>query len=160
MTSGFSLSTMTTTFKMNKDTIIASSIGFGLGLIAAIALWVVPRILPKTVPPPKSEDVIAQKNVEGETTTKETEESISLSSPQNGEIITKNQVNLEGKVKDVQTVIVTTPQSNHIANPTAEGKFSTTLTLTEGANPIAVAAYSNGREIIKTLTVFYYAEGI
>lgn len=145
---------------MNKDTIIASSIGFGLGLIAAIALWVVPRILPKTAPPPQPENQVAQNNVQAEISVKETDELLSLSSPQDGEITIKSEVNLEGSVKGAQIVIVTTPQSSQIANLTAEGKFSTVLTLTEGANPIAVAAYIKGKELIKTLTVFYYAEGI
>ncbi len=145
---------------MNKDTIIASSIGFGLGLIAAIALWVVPRILPKTNPSASPTNQVAQKSVEGETKGTDIEEKLNLSSPQDGDILTANKVNVEGSIQGAQSIVVTTPQTNQVATLNPEGKLSTELNLTEGANPITVAAYINGEVFVKTVTVFYYAEGI
>lgn len=142
---------------MNKDTITASIIGFGLGLVAAIALWIVPRILPKNTPGPTPEtSVISAASDTPASPTTSTK--ISLDSPLSGAIVNAKSVAVSGQAAGAKLVVVTTPGTSQVLKPTPDGKFSADLELTEGGNQIAVIAYLENETASENLTVFYLPE--
>lgn len=142
---------------MNKDTVVASVIGFSLGLVAAIALWVVPKIMPK----PNSSSQISDKTVNQEqplASEVNGTSSFEITSPKDGEIVKSKDLNLTGKVTNATLVVVTTPTASLVLAPTEKGDFSTPLTLSEGANPITVAAYTGDSNESQKLFVYYEIE--
>lgn len=142
---------------MNKDTVVASVIGFSLGLVAAIALWVVPKIMPK----PNTSSQIADKTVNQEQPSASEvngASSFEITSPKDGEIVKSKDLNLTGKVTSATLVVVTTPTSSIVLTPSEKGEFSTSLTLTEGANPITVAAYTKDTNESQKLFIYYEIE--
>lgn len=141
---------------MNKDTVVASLIGFGLGLIAAISLWVLPRVIPK-----KSSPVT--------TTVQENQENaaqpahvggLQITIPKDGDITKTNTVKLSGTAPDKALLVVTTAQESQVIPPPKDGNFETTLSLKEGVNEIYVAALSNDQEIHQSLSVFYFDQDL
>ena len=141
---------------MNKDTLVATVIGFGLGLVAAIALWVVPRILPKiTTPQPAKQIVSASPTTLGNETT-----SFEITSVRDGQIVKVKTVKLEGKALGAQFVVITTPTDNQVATPSSDGSFNISLTLNEGGNGISVTSFKTESRETQDLFVYYFTEGI
>lgn len=141
---------------MNKDTVVASVIGFSLGLIAAIALWVVPKIMPKPNTPSTISDSVNQEQpsaseVNGTST-------FEIASPKDGEIVQSKDLTLSGKASNAKLIVVTTPSSSVVLEPSDQGEFSTPLTLSEGANPITIAAYTGDTNESQKLFVYYEIE--
>ncbi len=140
---------------MNKDTVTASIIGFGLGLIAAIALWVVPRILPKNPPPASpSTQVIGTTDAAPSPETSK----ISLTSPADGQIVTSGTIDVAGIAQGTSYVVVTTPQTNQVIKPDQESRFVVPLDLIEGGNQIHVTAYLENQVTTIPVTVFFQTE--
>ncbi|RJR15229.1 hypothetical protein C4579_02885 [Candidatus Microgenomates bacterium] len=141
---------------MNKDTIVASVIGFGLGLIAAIALWIVPRVLhkqPTTVTAaPETNQEIALNNAPA------TQNTLTVTSPSDGEIVNEKALTISGNAQDALFVVVTTDSVNDVMELDNGGTFSTEVTLHEGSNEIAVTRYTASGEETKRMFVYYYEE--
>lgn len=139
---------------MNKDTVVASVIGFGLGLIAAIALWVVPRVLPAKAP--KASPV---PSVVATTTTSNSASRtpLTLSKPQDGEIVTTNSVTIEGKTSADALILVSSASSSASVTPKEDGSFSTKFDLSEGGNQLVISAVATQPES-KTVTVYFYPD--
>lgn len=140
---------------MNKDTVVASVIGFGLGLVAAIALWVVPRVLPKHAPAPQTANTTQEENVAGKT-----DEEFTITAPQDGEITNAKTIKIEGQTAAAALVIVSTASSSAAISPTSDGTFSASLDLSEGSNEVAVTSLVAGEEKTKNITVYYLTDGI
>lgn len=142
---------------MNKDTVVASVIGFGLGLIAAIGLWVVPRILPKTKPAetPTTEISSETKAEQVSGTT-----SLEVTSPSDGQILKSDSLTIQGKATTAEYIVVTTTQEFQVVKPTPDGEFAAKFALQEGANEIRITGYQGNATEAKTLTVFYWKEEI
>ena len=141
---------------MNKDTVVASVIGFGLGLVAAIALWVVPRILPKTAPAASDTQVLSEQTPVQPSTTN----SLEIISPKDGDILKTNTVTLKGKARVADLVIITTPKETAVASLDTNGNFSADISLDEGANQIVVGATSSKGQQTQQLDIYYFTEGI
>lgn len=142
---------------MSKDTLTASIIGFSLGLIAAIAIWVVPRILPKNITKP-TPDNITQASA---SPTLSTSLSLDITSNKDGDIVKTKTLKLAGKTTNTIFVVVTTPTENQVVQPNGNGDFEVDLTLSLGGNQIAVSAVDyNNQDITKNLNVYYYEEKI
>lgn len=140
-------------FSMNKDTVVASVIGFGLGLIAAVILWVVPRIAPKTTAPKSTPQALSETAISSPTPA-----GFTISSLHDGEIAKSSSVLLEGKAPAGSLVVLDAPSDTQVVAPDKNGAFSISLTLAEGANQISVTNYYKGGQDNKTLSVYYVAE--
>lgn len=143
---------------MNKDTIVASTIGFSLGLVAAIMLWVVPRIMPKNVPKPSP--VASSQEIQVTNDEISPTQGFTITSPQDGEVVPGEAVKISGVAPGAVTVTVTTPEQSQVATPNSQGEFSTTLALAEGANQIVVTSITKNAQDTKTLSVYQFADGI
>lgn len=140
---------------MNKDTVIASFIGFGLGLIAAITLWVVPRILPKN---PQTQPTIQQ-----ETTSNEQENKskiFEISAPMDGSISESDTIKVSGSALGAQLIVIATATKNVVITPDASGNFSEDIGISEGGNNITITQYNETDYETKHLYIYYYPESI
>ncbi len=144
---------------MNKDTVIASIIGFSLGLAAAIAVWILPRALPKTASPQSSNQNQAEQT-SGEVAGSNNATNIDLLGPKDGEIAKDNEINLTGKTAADNLVTVVSPTSSGVIKPEPDGSFSTKITLSEGANQIVITTLSDTQTQSKTITVYYLNQEI
>ena len=141
---------------MNKDTVVASIIGFGLGLVAAIALWVVPRVLPK-LPQIKSP---TQKEAVTETAQNNAAEGLSITAPLNGEIIQSDTVTVKGKAAKTNLVIISTVDKSQVITPNENGEYSSPVKLVEGNNIIVVSLISDETTATEKINVFYFSDDI
>lgn len=136
---------------LGRETILASLVGFAVGLLAAWAVWRIPQ-LPSSQPlpsPPKEE--VAPKAEEAIPTS---EFSLELTQPEEGAILSSKVATVAGKTKAGATVVVSGPLKDEVFEATGDGTFSVSLDLTEGANEIVVTAYSQeGLEKTETRTV-------
>jgi hypothetical protein len=135
---------------LGRETILAGVVGFALGLLAAWAVWSIPQIIPKKeeLPPPVSEEVTAPK-----------EFTLTLSEPLDEAILETPEASVAGKTEAGATVVVAGPLGEEVVEATADGTFSTTVSLEEGVNEIVVTAYGkNDQEVIETRTVSYTKE--
>jgi hypothetical protein len=139
---------------MNKDTVVASVIGFGLGLVAAIALWVVPRVFPAKHVSPASTETVSASPTTSDTT------AFTLSTPVDGQITQDSSVKIEGTAKKDSTIVVSTTTGSTTITPDDGGKFSTKVDLSLGANDITVADFGDSTEESKELFVYYYQDQI
>ena len=140
---------------MNKDTIVASVIGFSLGLVAAIALWIVPRFLHKS---PDTTSKVADTNQEIVLETQKNTETLTVAQPVDGVIVNSEDLTVQGTASDALYVVVTTDSSNDVIEPEANGTFSADVTLHDGSNEIAVTRYTENGEETKSVFVYYYEE--
>ncbi len=140
---------------MNKDTVVASVIGFGLGLVAAIALWIVPKLVPKISPVTKETNQVLS-----ETTNvlPDTGLVFEITSPKDGDISKSADVKITGKAPGNTLILITTPENNMTATSDASGQFTTNLTLHEGGNDIVLTNIAGGKEETKHLVVYYIAQ--
>ena len=141
---------------MNKDTVVASIIGFGLGLVAAIALWVVPRVLPKTSSTTANPSPVQV--VESATTANDN--GLTITTPQDGEITTQAVAKISGKGSSLTRVIVSTSRETAVVETDKTGVFTATIALIEGANAISVVSLEHEKEANMQMTLYYYADGI
>jgi len=141
---------------MNKDTVVASIIGFGLGLVAAIALWVVPRILPK-LPQIKSP---AKKETAVTTTQNNTPEGFTIATPQDGEISQADSITVKGKAANTKLVVISTTDKSQVITPSENGEYSAPVKLVEGNNEIVVSLISDETTKTEQINVFYFPDDI
>lgn len=137
---------------MNKDTIVASVIGFGLGLIAAITLWVVPRILPKI----SSAKPIPSVQESAPPSGSFVNNGLEITAPMDGEVTKESEITVTGKAPNAATVLVNTATETIAVIPDTAGNFSSKIILTEGANEISVAAFVDGKENSQHLFVYSF----
>lgn len=135
---------------------VASFIGFGLGLIAAIALWVVPKFLPESLPKKTETKEVAQNSQAVEVTAS----SFSLNEPLDGTIVATKTTKVAGTAKDATLIVVSTASSSAVLTPEENGEFSTDVNLIEGGNEITVTKYFKETEETKQMLVYYFTEDI
>lgn len=143
---------------MNKDTVVASVIGFGLGLIAAVALWIVPKILPSITTSKTSQDQVLSETVAQNSPEPEIGESLQITSPVDGEISKESKIKIQGKAPLDTLVLVTSASENLNSAIGSSGNFSVDLNLKEGANEIAVINISHGKQESQRILVYFTKE--
>lgn len=132
---------------MNKDTVLASTIGFGLGLVVAIALWIIPRFVttsPSTSPSPT------------QTTQSEEQTELLIKKPIDKEMVTNKKITIEG-TSGRGIVVVGSPLEETVSKLDAPGSFQTNVSLEEGENEITITSYLPTGEVnqTKTITIMY-----
>lgn len=133
---------------LSRETILAGVAGFALGLLAAWAVWSIPRVLPKKeLPPPVQEVTVPE------------EFTLTLSEPLDEAILETPEASVAGKTEAGATVVISGPLGDEVIEATGDGTFSTSLTLEEGVNEIVVTAYGkNDEEKTETRIVTFTKE--
>lgn len=145
---------------MNKDALLATIIGFVVGLLITGILLSGPRlmgILPKmsiklptfSMPTAKPTPVkqIAQK-----------EFAVTIESPLDQSIESKSDLLVSGNTSPGSTVVITGVSDDAISSAKEDGKYAGKITLVEGENNITVTSYLKDKKATQTVTVFYTLE--
>lgn len=140
---------------MNKDALLATLIGFGIGLLITGLLLVGPNItkalpkvkLPQTAstPPP---------------TPTPSQFTLIIESPLADAIENSTGLLVSGVTSPESMVVVAGPVDDTAVVAQADGKYAGKITLTEGKNDIVVTAYRQTNQASQTLTVYYTPESL
>lgn len=150
----------TSTFSMNKDALLATLIGFGIGLFITGMFLLGPNII-KSMPKfslPKFS--IPQKNPKSETTPTPTptKQFVTIDSPLAEAIESKKELLVSGTANPKSVILVQGLVDEEVANVKDDGKYAGNVTLLEGKNEITVTSYLDGKSVTQTVTVFFTEE--
>lgn len=145
---------------MNRDALLATLIGLGLGLVMTGVLVFGPGLL-KFLPHvpnfgiPKS---ISQ-NVAGPTPTP-SQFAVSITSPLPEAISDTSQLVVSGATFPKSIVVVQGANDDDVVVVGDDGKYAGKITLVEGKNDIRVTSYLNTKQTTQTVTVYYTQESL
>ncbi len=138
---------------MNKDAILATLIGFGIGLLITGLLLVGPNItkfLPKINLPAK---------VSAPTPTPTPSQfAVTIESPLADAIENTTDLLVSGVTSPGATVVIAGSVDDTAVSAQPDGKYAGKITLTEGKNEIVVTSYLETKQISQSITVYYTPE--
>lgn len=139
---------------MKQERVILSFIAVLIGLLVAGALFYFYQST-KVIPNSNTDTT----NLTSPTPTEKPTVFLSLSKPENESVVTSKTLSIQGKVNPDATVIIITDSGQEVISPSAQGDFSTTVTIEEGQNLIEVRAIlPNGETTKVERTVTYSTE--
>ncbi len=142
---------------MNKDALIATLIGFGVGLIITGLFLVGPSLvkgIPKITLP--TIQLSPQKSVTP--TPRPAAAELTIDAPLPDAIETEGSILVSGSSPAGATVVIEGPTGDIVVNANENGKYAGTVALSEGKNEIVVTGHAGGRVFRQTVTVFYTPE--
>jgi hypothetical protein len=145
---------------MNKDALLATLIGFGIGLFITGMLFVGPKIagyFPK-ISFDFSQFFKPSAKPAQKTTPAPKEFSVTVDSPLPDSIESEKEVLVSGSTAPEATVVMQGNVNDAAVQTKADGKFAGKLTLVEGRNEITVVSYLKDKKTTQTVTVFYTPE--
>jgi hypothetical protein len=143
---------------MNKDLLVASGIGFSLGLVAAIMLWVVPKVLPNKQEILKNKEIA--EIISSPSTLSGLSEKTLILEVTDGSIVDTKNFTVKGTTNKGRFVVITTPNAFEIVKPDTNGFFTKEIELSKGGNHLVVVSYQNTETTKEELDIFYYPEKI
>jgi predicted PurR-regulated permease PerM len=145
---------------MNKDAILATIIGFVIGLFITAMLLVGPKLvnmLPKVNF--KLPTISLGLNKPTPTSTPAQKEfSVTIDSPLPDSIESENETLVSGSTAALSTVVIEANTTEAISEVKTDGKYAGKVTLIEGKNDITVTSYNKDKKATQTVTVFYTPE--
>ena len=145
---------------MNKDALLATAIGFGIGLVITAILLVGPsaaKFLPNMKLPAFS--WLKQQPKDAPTTTPTpTQFSVTIDSPLDEAIEAKEVVLVSGVTAPKSLVIIQGIEDEAVIRVGDDGKYAGRITLFEGKNDVTVTSYLASEQAQKMITVYYTPE--
>jgi Glucodextranase, domain B len=145
---------------MNKDALLATAIGFGIGLLITAILLVGPsaaKFLPNVKLPAFSWLKQQPKNTP-EATPTPTQFTVTIDSPLDETIEAKEVVLVSGVTAPKSMVIIQGIEDEAVVRVGDDGKYAGRITLFEGKNDVSVTSYLGQEQAQKTTTVYYTPE--
>ncbi len=149
---------------MNKDALLATVIGFGVGLVIAALVFLGPTIfknMPQIRMPNLSSlwnNFTAQKNNAAPTPTPKPNEVLSIQSPLPESIEAKNESLISGSAPPNAIIVIEGEGTEHVVVANAEGLYAGKISLGEGKNDITVTSYAGPNVQTQSVTVYYTPE--
>ena len=143
---------------MNKDALLATMIGFIVGLVITGVLMFAPRFaqfLPKISLPSFS---FGQSTPALSPTPNAQNTGLSINSPLPESIESVSSVLVSGNTEAGATVMIQTDVDDEVLIADSDGKYVGKITLVEGKNDLTVTSYGKTKQETKTITVFYTPE--
>lgn len=147
---------------MNRDVILATCIGLGLGLIITGIVIVSPQLI-KAIPSfkmPKVSLFTKPPRVTPAPTPTPEQFVLTIGSPLPDSIESDKNLVVSGTSTPGGVVVVTGNLDEDIVTTPADGKYAGKITLSEGKNEIVVTSYKNGRQKSQTVTVYFTPEDL
>ncbi len=147
---------------MNKDAILATLIGFGIGLLITGILLIGPNItksLPNINLPTISFLQPKQKPTPTPTPTP-SQFGLTIESPLADAIENTSDLLVSGVTTPGSTVVIAGSVDDTVELAQADGKYAGKITLAEGKNDIIVTAYQSQKQMTQTMTVYYTPESL
>jgi hypothetical protein len=147
---------------MNKDAILATLIGFGIGLLITGLLLLGPNItksLPKINLPtvsflqPKQQPTVTP-------TPTPSQFAVTIESPLTDAIENTTDLLVSGVTAPGSTVVIAGSVDDTVATAQPDGKYAGKVTLAEGKNEIVVTSYLATKQANQTITVYYTPESL
>ena len=145
---------------MNKDALLATLIGFGIGLVITGLLLVGPNLL-KMFPAIKFPSFSFSQNQKASkpTPTPKTN-AFTIESPLPETIENSTDLLVNGTAPAGSTVVIAGPVDESTVVVGADNKFAGKITLMEGKNDIAVTAITQTKPTTQTVVVYYTQESL
>ena len=142
---------------MNKDAILATLIGFGIGLLITGLLLVGPNVLKyvPAVPLPSFSFLHRQKTPDVTPTPTPKQVDLSIESPLADSIEDTATILVSGTARRGATVVIAGPGDESVILVNGDGKFAGKVTLQEGKNDITVTAIGSDKTFTQTVVVYY-----
>ncbi len=153
---------------MNKDAIMASVIGFGIGLLITGTLILGPKLI-KNFPQvrfpsfsfafalPGSNKPETPTQVATELTLDDAAPAL-ITVPVARSVLFEDTITVSGVTTPGDTVVVSGFVDDTIVTADAKGSYAAEIALTEGQNDIVVTAYTEGKPTTQGVTVYYTEE--
>lgn len=136
---------------MNKDALLATVIGFVVGLLITGLLLVGPKLvslLPKiSLPKTAATPTPAAQNT-----------GFTIDSPLPDSIESSSKLLVSGSTEMGAMVVIQTDVDDEVVLAKDDGKYAGKVTLAEGKNDLTVASYGKTKQETKTIQVFYTPE--
>lgn len=145
---------------MNRDALLASLIGFGIGLLITGILLVGPNLMKGFPQIHLPTIVLPKRNTAPKTTPTPTLSPVTFAivSPTADAVVTDSELLVSGTAPSGTTVIVAGPNDEDIMVVKEDGKFAGKISLNEGKNDVIVSNKENGKTTSQAVTVFYTKE--
>lgn len=143
---------------MNKDALLATLIGFGIGLLITGLLLVGPNIL-KMFPTITLPSFSFMQSGSAPTPTPTPKAaSFSIESPLPEAIESSSTLLVSGTANPGVTVVIAGPSDESVVVVSSDGKFAGKVTLVEGKNDITVTSLSKEKQTSQSVTVYFTEE--
>ncbi|HLD24606.1 MAG TPA: hypothetical protein VJB96_01680 [Patescibacteria group bacterium] len=148
---------------MNKDALLATIIGFGIGLVIAAGVFLGPSLF-KNMPQLRLPDLSSLLNTfktsenREPTPTPKPNETLTIQSPLADSIEPKNETLISGMTAPEAIVVIEGESTETVAVANAQGAFAGKIALGEGKNDIVVTSYSKDNVQTQTVRVYYTPE--
>lgn len=143
---------------MNKDAVLASVIGFGIGLLITGGILLGPTVINQLATQQRSNGEVASatETVPNTTPAANTADTtlLTIESPTAESISTSTSITVSGKAPNGTYVIVAGDIDETGVNVTS-GTYSGTVTVKEGKNDISVTAVGESNTTSQRVTVYY-----
>ena len=140
---------------MKQERVILSFIMVFIGLLVAGIVFYLYQST-KVIPANQTARVV---NIPTPTPTPKPSIYLSISQPTDESVVSNSTLQIMGQTNPGATVIIITPSTQQVMQPSAQGAFSTTLTLEQGENLITIESVLANGDITSTQrTVTYSTE--
>jgi len=147
---------------MNRDALLATLIGFGVGLLIMGGILVGPKLsirIPKiTIPKIAITLPTRTPKVTPGTQSPTEKAAFSIDKPVNDSVLSESEIPITGSARDATLVVVQGPGGETVSSPESDGTYAATIALVEGRNDIIVTAYHETEVQELTVTVYYTPE--
>lgn len=144
---------------MNRDALLATLIGFGIGLVITGLLIIGPNLVkffPAITFPKFSFSLPSGGKPIGTPTPQP--ETLAIDSPLPDAIESKDQLLLSGTAPKHSVVVISGFEGDVVITANGDGKYAGTVTLVEGKNDIVVTSYQDKKVLTQTVSVYYTPE--
>lgn len=140
---------------MNKDAILASIIGFGIGLLITGAILVGPSLLPLLKKINKKGDVQSATTQVSPTLTAGTGTTFTIDTPTDETIAQDATITVSGHAPKGTTIIIDNTEGEVATQSTDTNTFQGQIPLKEGKNDISVTQVADPTSTTKHVTIYY-----
>lgn len=153
---------------MNKDALLATLIGFGIGLTITSALLFGPGLV-KSLPTISFPQItFSLPSISGGSTplpqttpsVKSAESGLVVESPSQAYIATSADLLVSGTTTPQAIIVVQTELDDVTSSAKDDGIFSAQVKLSEGRNDVVITSFSLGKLESKTVTVYFTTESL
>jgi hypothetical protein len=149
---------------MNKDAILATIIGFGIGLVITGLVITGPTLIKSfpsvhlTNPTSKQPTKPSALDETPKPNNNITNSTLTIQNPQPETIATKNSISVYGTSTPNNPVVIAGENTETVITADASGKFTGNITLTEGKNTITVTGYKGEIPTKQAVIVYFTTE--
>ncbi len=144
---------------MNKDALLASGIGFGIGLLITGAILLGPTLVTQLTtrrPTPTGDAQSGTQQALGANTNNGTSSTtVTIDSPSPESIMTQDSVEVSGKAPEGSVIVIAGDVDETALTVDSTGTYKGTIALKEGKNEISVSGILNGNPTVQKQIIFY-----